>query len=251
MEPTPVRPPAVPLPHRHRPPLSEAVIRSLVTEIVVGTYPPGSPLPSAGVLGEHYQVSRTVIREATTSMTEKGLVATRQGWGTVVLDQGQWSLLDPMVLDALFQREDRLVYLDNLIEIRALLECSMASRAALRIEEEGRRELRSHVERLSDLRDDPDAYSQADIDFHECIHQISEDAFGRAIVKSIQGKAVRSPQYRGHPSEEEMGITHHAHTTIAEAILAGDPDAAAAAMREHITSSWQRRRPNATGPAQN
>src|SRR5699024_10432224 len=122
MESTPVRPTTVPLPHRHRPPLSEAVIRSLVTEIVIGTYPPGTPLPSAGMLGEQYQVSRTVIREATTSLTEKGLVATRQGWGTVVLDQDQWSLLDPMVLDALFQREDRLVYLDNLIEIRSLLE---------------------------------------------------------------------------------------------------------------------------------
>ncbi|WP_235912272.1 FadR/GntR family transcriptional regulator [Ruania zhangjianzhongii] len=226
------------------------MIRSLVTEIVVGTYPPGSPLPSAGVLGEHYQVSRTVIREATTSLTEKGLVATRQGWGTVVLDQGQWSLLDPMVLDALFQREDRLVYLDNLIEIRALLECSMASRAADRIDDSGRRELRAAVERLNGLRHDPDAYPPADIDFHECIHQISEDAFGRAIVKSIQGKAVRSPQYRGRPGEEEMAITHQAHTKIADAILDGDPDAAAAAMREHITSSWDRRRPNATEPVQ-
>lgn len=240
-----MRPPAVPLPHRHRPPLSEAVIRSLVTEIVVGTYPPGSPLPTAGVLGEHYQVSRTVIREATTSLTEKGLVATRQGWGTVVLDEGQWSLLDPMVLDALFQREDRLVYLDNLIEIRALLECAMASRAADRIDDEGRRELRGAVERLAALREDPDGYSQADIEFHECIHQISADAFGRAIVKGIQDKAVRSPQYRGRPGEEEMAITHSQHTKIAEAILAEDGDAAAAAMREHITSSWQRRRPDA------
>lgn len=245
MESTPVRPTAVPLPHRHRPPLSEAVIRSLVTEIVIGTYPPGSPLPSAGMLGEHYQVSRTVIREATTSLTEKGLVATRQGWGTVVLDQDQWSLLDPMVLDALFQRDDRLVYLDNLIEIRSLLECAMAARAAEHIDDAGRRELRTRLDRLSELHDDPEGYSQADIEFHECIHHISKDAFGRAIVRSIQGKAVRSPQYRSHPDAEEIRLTHAAHTKIAEAIVDQDADGAAAAMRDHITSSWQRRRPNA------
>ena len=66
-------------------------------------------------------MSRTVIREATTSLAEKGLVAARQGWGTIVLDPSQWSLLDPMVLDTLLRRADRLEYLDNLIEIRTTL----------------------------------------------------------------------------------------------------------------------------------
>lgn len=243
----PVRSTSGRVPHRRRPPLSEAVIKSLVTDIVVGTYPPGTPLPSAGTLGEQYDVSRTVVREATTALTEKGLVTTRQGWGTVVLDQDQWSLLDPLVLDALFEREDRLFYLDNLIEVRALLEGAMVARAADRIDETGSRQLRSKLNRLAELRDDPDSYSAADIDFHEYIHTLSQDAFGRAIVGSIQGKAVRSPQYRGQPGREELDLTHKAHTRIATAIIEGDADAAASAMREHITSSWARRRPEEPG----
>ena len=234
---------AVSRPQRRRPPLAAAVVQSLTTAIVLGEYPPGSALPSAGELCDRYEVSRTVIREATTTLAEKGLVATRQGWGTVVLDQEQWSLLDPLVLDALFQRTDRLVFLDNLIEIRTTLECAMAARAAKRIDDGQAAALAAKLEELAELRDDATAYSRADIEFHEIIHRASQDAFGRAIVAGIQGKAVRSPQYSGDPSREHIDATHQAHERIAAAVLGGDADAAADAMREHITSAWARRRP--------
>lgn len=234
---------AIPRPQRHRPPLAAAVVKSLVTAIVVGEYPPGTALPPAGTLCEQYEVSRTVIREATTTLVEKGLVASRQGWGTIVLDQDQWSLLDPLVLDALFQREDRLVYLDNLIEIRTTLECAMAARAARLLEPDQRAALTAKLAELAGLIDDPTAYARADVEFHELIHRASRDAFGRAIVSSIQGKALRSPQYSGDPSVDDVRSTHEGHTRILEALAAGDPDAAQEAMRDHITSAWARRRP--------
>ncbi|MFB7287015.1 FadR/GntR family transcriptional regulator [Actinacidiphila glaucinigra] len=234
---------AVSRPLRRRPPLAAAVVQSLATAIVLGEYRPGTALPSAGELCEQYEVSRTVIREATTALAEKGLVATRQGWGTVVLDQEQWSLLDPLILDALFQRKDRLVFLDNLIDIRTTLECAMAARAAERMDEDQAAALSSKLGELAALKDDANAYARADIQFHEIIHRASQDAFGRAIVSSIQGKAVRSPQYSGDPTRQDIDLTHEAHERIAAAVLARDAESAAEAMREHITSAWARRRP--------
>ncbi|WP_207211738.1 GntR family transcriptional regulator [Promicromonospora panici] len=68
--------------------------------VVTEKYAPGTALPTAAVLCETFTVSRTVIREALTALAEKGLVAARQGWGTVVLDRESWRLLDPMVLRA-------------------------------------------------------------------------------------------------------------------------------------------------------
>ncbi|MFG3142227.1 FadR/GntR family transcriptional regulator [Streptomyces sp. NPDC048211] len=234
---------------RRRPPLAAAVVQSLATAIVLGEYPPGTALPSAGVLCDQYEVSRTVIREATMALSEKGLVATRQGWGTVVLDQEQWSLLDPLILDALFQRKDRLVFLDNLIEIRTTLECAMSARAARLMDDTQAAVLSAKLDELAALRDDPEAYSRADIEFHEIIHRASRDAFGRAIVSSIQGKAVRYPQYSGDPTREHIELTHEAHARIAAALLSQDADEAADAMRDHITSSWERRRPLDTSGA--
>jgi GntR family transcriptional regulator, galactonate operon transcriptional repressor len=230
-------------PQRNRPPLAAAVVKSLATAIVVGEYPPGSALPSVGELCDQYQVSRTVIREAATALVEKGLVRTRQGWGTVVLDQDHWNLLDPLVLNALFEREDRLFYLDNLIDIRANLECAMASRAAGRLEPAQREALSAKLKELDELKDDPAAYMRVDLEFHELIHRASQDAFGRAIVASIQGKALHTPQYSGNPTREDIEHSHEGHTRILDALLDGDANWAAAAMREHITSSWKRRRP--------
>ncbi|WP_026924352.1 FadR/GntR family transcriptional regulator [Glycomyces arizonensis] len=249
MNSTPATGGEVPRPQRHRPPLAAAVVKSLVRAIVVGEFAPGSALPTAGALCEQYEVSRTVIREATTTLAEKGLVAPRQGWGTVVLDQEQWNLLDPLVLDALFQREDRLFYLDNLIEVRANLECAMAARAATRLDDAQNTMLKAKLKELGDLMDDPGAYSRADIEFHELIHHASQDAFGRAIVANIQGKALHAPQYSGHPTREDIELTHEGHTAILAALLVGDADRAAEEMREHITSSWARRRPGETPEA--
>ena len=248
MNSTPAAGAAVPRPQRHRPPLAAAVIKSLVTAIVVGDYAPGSALPPAGVLCEQYEVSRTVIREATTTLAEKGLVATRQGWGTVVLDQEQWNLLDPLVLDALFQRADRLVYLDNLVEVRATLECAMAARAAARLDAADRTALSAKLDELAGKMDDPTAYAATDVELHELIHRASQDAFGRAIVWNIQGKALHTPQYSGQPTREDIEHTHAGHQRIVTALLAADADGAADAMREHITSSWARRRPDPHPP---
>lgn len=232
-----------PQPQRNRPPLAAAVVKSLATAIVVGEYKPGSSLPSVGELCEQYGVSRTVIREATTALVEKGLVMSRQGWGTMVLDQEHWNLLDPLVLQGLFQREDRLFYLDNLIEIRANLECAMAARAAGQLDEAQRSALTAKLDELAALRDDPTAYMKVDLEFHELIHRASQDAFGRAIVANIQGKALHTPQYSGAPTRDDIEHAHEGHARILEALLDGDADWAAAAMRKHITSSWKRRRP--------
>jgi DNA-binding FadR family transcriptional regulator len=90
---------------------------------------------------------------------------------------------------------------------------------------------------------------RVDLEFHELIHRASQDAFGRAIVASIQGKALHTPQYSGNPTREDIEHSHEGHTRILEALLDGDADWAAAAMRKHITSSWKRRRPREAPPA--
>ncbi len=115
-------PPATPPRARRRPRLSAAVVEDLVNMIVAGSYPVGTALPPENMLCEMYGVSRTVVREATTAMIEKGLVVTQQGRGTIVREDTAWNMLDPVILSALFKGDDGLRYLDNLSQVRVLLE---------------------------------------------------------------------------------------------------------------------------------
>src|SRR5690625_580375 len=186
---------------RNRPVLAEAVTRELVRDVVTERYAAGTTLPSTVVLCEMFTVSRTVIREAITALTEKGLVAARQGVGTVILDRYSWRLLDPMVLEATFQREDGLLFMDQLIEIRTSLESLMAASAAREIAESERDDLTARFEALESTLAESEGYDEADIAFHAAIHRISGNEFAREIISSIQGKARLVDEYTGAPPQ--------------------------------------------------
>lgn len=233
-----VTPPRV----RRRPRLSTAVVEDLVNAIVMGTYPPGTALPPENMLCDRYDVSRTVVREATTALTEKGLVVSQQGRGTIVRDSRAWNMLDPMILSALFQGEEGLRYLDNLSEVRSLLESAMAAKAASNATPDSVAELRSQIDKLESLVTLPSAYVHEDLKFHDIIMRMSGDRLSKAIIDGIQSEALRTHGYSGKLSVEHVRATQDAHRKVYEAIAAGDPHGASAAMREHIAGSWDKRR---------
>ncbi|WP_308168921.1 FadR/GntR family transcriptional regulator [Cellulomonas hominis] len=234
--------PGAPAP-RVRPRLVTSVAESMTTAIVTGTYPAGTALPPEGALGELYGVSRTVVRESTTALAEKGLVSSQQGRGTIVLDEDRWNLLDPMVLAALYLRDDRLEFLDSLIATRTALECEMASAAAGTLSEQDADDLAAVLDAMGALIDDPEEYARQDVVFHDRIMRASGNRLGRAVVNGIQGKALDVAQYQGRPDRAHTEATHADHLAILAALREHDEDAAARAMRAHILGSWARRRP--------
>jgi DNA-binding FadR family transcriptional regulator len=227
---------------RRRPRLAEAVVEGLVNAIVTETYPAGTALPPEAMLGEKYQVSRTVIREATMALTEKGLIVSQQGRGTIVRESSAWDLLDPMILAALFLREDGLSYLDNLSEIRALLEGAMAAKAARRRPAALLADLTAQMAKLEALIDMPAAYVLEDVRFHDIIMRMSGDRLSKAVIDGVQSEALRTHGYSGKLNIGHIEETHEGHKRIFDAIAAGDAEAASQAMRAHIEGSWARRR---------
>src|SRR5690606_19844693 len=79
------------------------------------------------VMAERFGVSRTVIREAVSRLKAEGLVDTRQGSGTVVLEP---NTATPFRLDA--HTQDSLKAVLRVIELRRGVEAEMAALAAER-----------------------------------------------------------------------------------------------------------------------
>lgn len=225
-----------------RPNLATGVVEQLVSEIVMGHYAIGASLPPENVLCEQFEVSRTVIREATKALIEKGLVDSQQGRGTIIRETEHWNLLDAMVLASLFQREDGLTYLDNLIEIRVALEAAMAAKAARRATPSDRQKLIRQRVKLDETKDNPAAYVLEDLALHNLIMEISGDMLSAAIIRAIHDKAREVGKYHGRTSDRLMIETHAGHLAIIDTILGGDPDAARTAMQDHIESAWKTRR---------
>ena len=223
--------------------LATAVIEELVDRVVSGAFPAGSVLPTEPALCEAFGVSRSVVREAVKTLETMRLVKVQQGQGTTVLTLDSWDLVNPLVLAAVVRHDEELAILDHLIDVRCALETLMAGRAATRHTEADRELIDRRYADLEALVGEPDAYSRADVAFHDAILTASGNLLGRAIINTLTEEAYRSLRYVGVPTDEDRRQSNVAHRAIRDAVFAGDGAAAEEAMSSHIREAWERRRP--------
>ena len=84
--------------------LYEQIVKQIEESIVEGVLKPGDQLPTERELAQQFGVSRTAVREAVKTLTEKGLVESHSGRGTFVTS-GKSQNLRP-ALDLFFKNGD-------------------------------------------------------------------------------------------------------------------------------------------------
>jgi DNA-binding FadR family transcriptional regulator len=229
-------------PRRRSERLGVAVTSELVELIVTGEIPEGALLPPEGPLSDHFGVSRTVIRESAKRLEEKGLVIVAQGRGTQVARTGSWNMLDPVVLSALIDNDESLGVLDELTVVRGSLESAMAGAVAARHTKDELARIEHVLDTMRDMGRESDASRQEDVVFHFTIMEISRNRLAENIAKRLYRRALESDRYQGAGYEGAFESTIEEHGKVVAAIARGDVEGAERAMRDHIVSSWQRRR---------
>jgi DNA-binding FadR family transcriptional regulator len=222
--------------------LGVVVVRDLVKAIVTHVVAPGDILPPERILSQQFAVSRTVIRESMKRVEEKGLVTVSQGRGTSVNPPSQWNVLDPVVLSALVDHDETLEVLDELAVVRESLEGTMARAAATRQTPERTAALREVIERAAAIIGHMAAYNDADAAFHDLVMEQSGIRLAANITRIMFKRARESSRFTGITTDAAAQMSLDEHRAICEAIVAGDGDTAATAMREHIAKAWARRR---------
>jgi DNA-binding GntR family transcriptional regulator len=182
--------------------------------IVEGRLEPGRRLKEEE-LARELGISRTPIREALLILQAEDLVTATPNRGAVV-----------RVHDA--------AELDDLYELRALLEGHAARRAAERITAAHLEFLRESCERFADVEDsDLNGLVRENLVFHDAILELA----GSARLASMVGRVIKLPlvynSYRWF-SPEQKRISVEYHFLIVDAFAAGDPDTAEQKMREHV-----------------
>jgi len=222
--------------------LGVAVVAELVELIVTGEIAEGELLPPEGPLSEHFGVSRTVLRESVKRLEEKGLVVVTQGRGTQVARSGSWNMLDPVVLSAFIDNDQTLGILDELTVVRANLESAMAGAVAARHTAEELARVGHALDAMREMRHESDSSRQADVVFHLTIMELSRNRLAENIAKRLYLRALESSRYQGMGYEGAFESTLEEHALVVDAISRGDIAAAELMMRDHIISSWRRRR---------
>jgi DNA-binding FadR family transcriptional regulator len=229
-------------PRRRAERLSVAVVAELIELIVTGQIAEGELLPPEGPLSEHFGVSRTVIRESVKRLEEKGLLIVTQGRGTQVARSGSWNMLDPLLLSALIDNDETLGVLDELTVVRGNLESAMAGAVAAQRTPDELTRIEHALEVMREQQHESDSFRQADVVFHLTVMELSRNHLAENITKRLYLRALESNRFHGMGYENAFQSTLDEHALVLDAISRQDVAAAENAMRDHIITSWQRRR---------
>jgi DNA-binding FadR family transcriptional regulator len=212
----------------HTPQRYERIAERLADEIRAGVIAPGARLPSERDLARRLGVGRSSVREAIAALQLRGVVATRPGAGSFVAG------------DALeLLREDEAPTTDAspsaVLEARRAIEPSVARLAAARAHRD------PVAEGLLDAMDaEPDsaAWNRADRLFHRQLAAMTENPVLLAIADDVAA-LMDQPLWQRLRDESvaapgRMALHAAEHRMIYEAVVAGDPDAAAFYATQHI-----------------
>lgn len=223
------RPPSQP--HKLR--LHGTIARRLGIGIVGGRYRPGQLLAQEIVASKRLKVSRTAYREAMRILAAKGLVESLPKTGTRISARNRWQLLDPDVLQWLFESEPDDALIQGLFELRLLIEPAAAAFAAQRRDETQLVAMRQALDAMIKHGLAVDAGRQADCLFHKTLLA----ATGNEVLCSLSSGITAAVQWTTVYKTRASPLPRDAnpdHVRVYEYIRDADAEGARAAMADLI-----------------
>lgn len=205
------------------------IAKNIGVKIISGKYKPGQLLEGEVSASEALHVSRTVYREAVRILAAKGLVVSRPKIGTRISPQSTWHLLDPDVLSWVFEFEPDESFLNNLFELRRMIEPSAAALAAERRTDQDLRELERALEGMAKDTLATPSGREADLAFHTAILRATGNVFLVSLASGV-GAAISWTtifKQRDNPLPRDPIPDHR---RVFDAIAAANANAAYAAM---------------------
>jgi DNA-binding GntR family transcriptional regulator len=195
--------------------VGEQVFRTLRSAIVTMRLKPGEALSEQEIAGRLH-VSRQPVREAFIKLSEDGLVRVVPQRGTFVM-----KISAQAVTNARFVRE--------------AVECAIAREAAAHITPADTAALKALIaeQRKAAKGSDPEGFFVLDEEFHRTLAAASGCAYAWKVIESAKAQMDRV-RFLSVPEATPMRRLIAQHQHILDGVIAGDGDAAAAAMRTHL-----------------
>ena len=235
-------PAASPAPRNRRGGLVQEVVQHMASQIQSGRLQPGDQLPTESAIMVELAVSRTVVREAISRLQASGLVETRHGIGTFVLQA-------PSSDNFRIAEQDMSTVEDviNVLELRISLETEAAGLAAQRATPQQCDAMAQALASFSAAIDEKSDAVPSDFDFHMEVAKATGNRhfadlmtyLGKRIIPRTRvNTADQAPEGR----EAYLKRVHSEHESIYNAIRNQDVESARAAMRTHLSNSRDRLR---------
>jgi GntR family galactonate operon transcriptional repressor len=223
--------------------LYEYVVDELGLQIIRGDYLPGDTLPNEDTLCKDLGVSRGVLREAVKVLIQKGLLESRTRTGTLIRPRSCWNLFDPDVLIWKYQTGNKLEFLQNIMEVRRIIEAEATKLTAERASAEDIERIRSIHDDMTKTIANGSSYADEDfilidLKFHTAILEACGNELIVQIGHTMRQALVTARQSDRHDLEAQKAVLP-SHLMIVNAIVNHDSEEAYRAAQEHIEHVWR------------
>ena len=216
------------------------VAHEIGRQIVSGAIAEGDFLPRESELSEQFSVSRQAIREALKVLAAKGLVNSRRRAGTHVMPRATWNLLDPDVLAWHPPAELSPQFLNDLVELRRLLEPAAARMSAERGEPARLAGITAALDKMRRSVGDAQAFYAADAEFHVAIFAASGNTLVDRLSTILGPLLEASFRLQGIDTVFAFEESVTLHEGVYDAIVKGDAARAVAAMEDVLAVASER-----------
>lgn len=208
----------------------DEVTDRLLTAVAIGEFVPGERLPVERTLAQMLGVGRSTVHEALHRVREAGLVEIRRGRNGGAFVRRDWTAASGgAVARTMAPRREEL---EELFDLRALVEGMVARTAAERRTPEDIARLKAALTAFRRART-PTEEHEADA----AIHRTITDATGNAQL-AVLTRGLLATMTQGLPIEPYSRHVYHRaldeHTTLVEAVVAGEADAAGRIAAQHF-----------------
>jgi GntR family transcriptional repressor for pyruvate dehydrogenase complex len=207
----------------------DSVVQLIERLIVEQKLAIGEALPPERELAARLAVSRNILREALRILNQKGLIQVLAGRGAFVQQPSPQIIGDSLALLLQVQQ----VRLIDICDARLLIEPEVARLAAERATHEDISRLHDLMNQLHTTHASTGAHVEIDLRFHRAIAEAARHSVYQVLVDAVRTPVLRAMALAaGAPKSLETSDVYH--LTILTAIANHDPEAAQAAMREHM-----------------
>ncbi len=208
--------------------LYEQIVEQIEQLILSDELKVDDKLPPERVLAEQFGVSRTAVREAVKTLREKGLVEVYPGRGTFVTNSTSETMRNSLGLMMRMGQTE-----EDLIEVREILEPEIAALAAQRIDDILLDELKQIATALRAVKDDADAFVEADLRFHQILAQATGNKILFNLVYSLVD--LEREQFKRRFLVIDNALqTQSEHEDIVSALSERDSEGARTSMGLHL-----------------
>lgn len=217
--------------------LVDRVYSEILGLVVDGEYTEGQKLPTEQALTTRFEASRPTIREALSRLRADGIIATRQGSGTVVVKRPDPDLPRFTPLETISD-------IQRCYEFRIVTESGAAALAARMADEADLADLDRRFRKLDAVLSEDSLGVQEDYDFHVAIAKASKNQFFVSVIVSMQTQVLFSMNLMRNLSlvktAERRRLVQDEHEAVLQALRQRDAQAASAAMRAHLERARDR-----------